>query len=43
MLSPFSGGGIAYLSDPDSYSGWGFILLLGSPKTDRLKDRGETK
>jgi len=24
MLSPFSGGGIAYLSDPDSYAGWSF-------------------
>jgi len=22
MLSPFRGGGIAYLNDPDSYAGW---------------------
>jgi len=24
VLSPFSGGGIAYLNDPDSYAGWSF-------------------
>jgi len=24
VLSPFRGGGIAYLSDPDSYAGWSF-------------------
>jgi len=32
-----------YLNDPDSYAGWSFILLLGPPKPDRLKDRGQTK
>jgi len=24
VLSPFRGGGIVYLSDPDSYVGWSF-------------------
>jgi len=24
VLSPFRGGGIAYLNDPDSYAGWSF-------------------
>jgi len=24
VLSPFHGGGIAYLNDPDSYAGWSF-------------------
>jgi len=24
VLSPFRGGGIVYLSDPDSYAGWSF-------------------
>jgi len=24
VLSPFRGGGIAYLSNPDSYAGWSF-------------------
>jgi len=24
VLSPFRGGGIAYLSDQDSYAGWSF-------------------
>jgi len=43
VLSPFRGGGIAYLSDPDSYAGWSFILLVEPPKSDRLKDRGQTK
>jgi len=36
-------GEIAYLNDPDSYDGWSFILLVGPPKPDRLKDRGQTK
>jgi len=43
VLSPFRGGGIVYLNDPDSYAGWRFILLVGPPKPDRLKDRGQTK
>jgi len=43
MLSHFRGGGIAYLKDPDSNAGWSFILLVGPPKSDRLKDRGQTK
>jgi len=37
------GGGIEYLIDPDSYADWSFILLVGPPKSDRLKDRGQTK
>jgi len=37
------GVGIAYLSDPDRYAGWSVILLLGPPKPERLKDRGQTK
>jgi len=36
-------GGIAYFIDPDSYADRSFILLLGPPKSDRLKDRGQTK
>jgi len=24
LLSPFRGGGIVYLNDPDSYGGWSF-------------------
>jgi len=24
VLSPFRGGGIVYLNDPDSYAGWSF-------------------
>jgi len=43
VLSPFRGGGIAYLIDPNSYAGWSFILLLEPPKPDRLKDRGQIK
>jgi len=42
-LSSFRGGGIEYLDDPDSYAGWSFILLVGPPKPDILKDRGQTK
>jgi len=34
---------IAYLIDPDSHAGWSFILLVGPPKPDRLKIRGQTK
>jgi len=43
VLSPLRGGGIAYLNDPDSYAGWSLILLVGPPKSGRLKDRGQTK
>jgi len=43
VLSPFRGGGIVYLNDLDSYAGWSFIFLIGPPKPDRLKDRGQTK
>jgi len=34
---------VVYLNDPDSYAGWSFVLLLGLPKSNRLKDRGQTK
>jgi len=30
-------------SDPNSYAGCSFILLVGPPKSDRLKDRRQTK
>jgi len=43
VLSPFRGGGIVYLNDPDSYAGWSFVLLLGPPKSDRLNGRYQTK
>ena len=43
VAAPFRGGGIEYLHDLDSYAGWGFLLLVGSPKPDRLKGRGQTK
>jgi len=39
----FSWWGIVYLNDRDSYAGWSFILLIGPPTPDRLKDRGQTK
>jgi len=41
--TPFRGEGIECLHDLDSYAGWGFLLLVGSPKPDRLKGRGQTK
>jgi len=48
VLSPFrggggGGGGTVYLNDPDSYAGWSFVPLVGPPKSDRLKERGQTK
>jgi len=36
-------GGIVYLNDPIAMLAGVFILLLGPPKPDRLKDRGPTK
>jgi len=36
-------GGIAYLSNPDSYAGWSFYTPVRATKPDRLKDRGQTK
>jgi len=33
---------IMYLNDPNSYASWNIVLLVGSPKPDRLKDRGQT-
>jgi len=36
------GGEIAYFSDSDIMTGV-FKLLVGVPKSDRLKDRGQTK
>ena len=41
--SPFRGGGIEYLNDLDSYAGGGVMPLVGLPKSDRLKGRGQTK
>jgi len=43
IKSSGGGGGIEYLNDLDSYADWSFIPLIGPPKSDRLKDRGQTK
>jgi len=37
------GGWTAYLIDPDSFAGWSFYILIGPPKSDRLKGSGQTK
>jgi len=46
-ISSFSlynrGGRITHHVDLDSYAGWSCILLVGPPKSDRLRDRGQTK
>ncbi|GFR85519.1 craniofacial development protein 2-like [Elysia marginata] len=34
---------LACLNDPESYAGGSFMLLVGPPKPDRSKDRGQTR
>ncbi|GFR59517.1 hypothetical protein ElyMa_005387400 [Elysia marginata] len=34
---------LACLNDPESYAGGSFKLLVGPPKPDRSKDRGQTR
>jgi len=43
VLSPFRGGGLSTSMTPIAMLAGVFILLLGPPKPDRLKDRGQTK
>jgi len=43
VLSPFRGGGIAYLNDPDSYADWSFYTPVRATQSDRLKGRGQTR
>ncbi|GFR69143.1 hypothetical protein ElyMa_002042100 [Elysia marginata] len=34
---------LACLNNPESYAGRSFMLLVGPPKPDRSKDRGQTR
>jgi len=43
LLSPFRGGGLCTSVTRISMFAGVFILLLGPPKSDRLKDRSQTK
>ena len=35
--------GLACLNDPESYAGGSLMLLVGPPKPDRSKDRGQAR
>jgi len=37
VLSPFRGGGIAYLSDPDSYAGWSFYTPVRATQSRQVE------
>jgi len=37
VLSPFRGGGIAYLNDPDSYAGWSFSTPVRATKARQVE------
>jgi len=37
VLSPFRGGGIAYLSDPDSYAGWCFYTPVRTTQARQVE------
>jgi len=37
VLSPFSGGGIVYLNDPDSYAGWGFYTPVRATQARQVE------
>jgi len=37
VLSPFRGGGIACLGDPDSYAGWGFYTPVRASQARQVE------
>jgi len=37
VLSPFRGGGIEYLSDPDSYVGWSFYTPIRASQARQVE------
>jgi len=37
VLSPFRGGGIAYLNDPDNYAGWSFYTPGGASQARQIE------
>jgi len=37
VLSPFRGGGIAYLNDPDSYAGWSFCTPVRATQARQVE------
>jgi len=37
VLSPFRGGGIAYLNDPDSYAGWSFYTPVRASQARQVE------
>jgi len=37
MLSPFRGGGIVYLNDPDSYAGWSFYTPVKATQVRQVE------
>jgi len=37
VLSPFRSGGIAYLSDPDSYAGWSFYTPVRATQARQVE------
>jgi len=37
VLSPFRGGGIAYLSDPDRYAGWSFYTPVRATQARQIE------
>jgi len=43
LLSPFRGGGLCTPVTRIAMLAGVFIFLVGPPKSDRLKDRGQTK
>jgi len=37
VLSPFRGGGIAYLNDPDHYAGWSFYTPVRATQARQVE------
>jgi len=37
VLSPFRGGGIVYLNDPDSYAGWSFYTPVRATQARQVE------
>jgi len=37
VLSPFRGGGIAYLNDPDSFAGWNFYTPVRTSQARQVE------
>jgi len=38
VLSPFRGGGIAYLNDPNSYAGWSFYTPVRATQARQVEE-----